>query len=82
MTVTQTINHPIKPSYSLIGILKSFKSALLGHEMDRTGHELDTKKVTNHPIYQSEHPTMGTSVSLLIRYETSDICNLFFFGIF
>ena len=50
--------------------------------MDRTGHELDTKKVTNHPIYQSEHPTMGTSASVLIRYKDSDIYNIIFFGIF
>jgi len=50
--------------------------------MDRTGHELDTKKVTNHPIYQSEHPTMGTSTSLLIRYKTSDIYNIIFLEFF
>jgi len=50
--------------------------------MDRTGHELDTKKVTNHPIYQSEHPTMGTSASSSIRYKHSDIFVILFFGIF
>ncbi len=50
--------------------------------MDRTGHELDTKKDIKHPIYESEHPTMGTSASLLIRYKGSEIYNIIFLEFF